>query len=794
MKMDVGNPTLNLVGTFKFVAKDHPDFTNHTAIDIILNQINEKIEGRSSFKNVYLLDGRTGSGKSTLFIAKLLERFNLKIIVSEPRIVLTKANAFSVSEFNKELLLGTYVGYKNSTEVLAPSNATSITYMTTQLVVNQLQVYYQFFTTITEKMIIVVDEAHLMDIQTLDLLKEIKQFLMKHGNNHLCPLFILQSATIRIEEFARYFFPSNYEGFINDWTSIGRVIGKPNFDVVEKFITRDRMQEFLRMERTSSAGIIIGSFYIEYLKHLIETSKESPRDNVNDSANEVSNSSVNDVSNGNDEVSNEVSNEANDDLIEDPSLSFFGGSQTSSPISHLYTRIPREQLLHECKSSSKTSAKSSGGNKKRVRFDLSKTVVVDAHSTIANANTQGTANINAQGTVQKPVNAHANDISKNANKMFTWSMFKVPANASVKANEHRPVQKPPKITGGNYFRRFTHLLFIPYVRGIEECGMVISKALEKMNIPVHMIHKNELMKDLDKWRYDVRAINKNQSRVIIVPIARNYAIASDKLLNGENTFDYINESLIFISTNIVETGKTIKDLTFALDSGFDTVACFNPLMFDINMYGRYLLQIPESKSKAVQRLGRIGRECSGEFLHFMSKDTYDMLDDYELPDTINAYCISRQLMEIAVRTYLWKQYDFEASNIYLIKFTVDILINSFADLLRAGLVTPFSEIVNLSSTKFDVDFRLYTIAKYLHYIEHKPLRESLIIASITERSTNVYLEMDYTNYQFKDINDFNENMLTLDIVTQLKRANHILMKARYDVMFNEIHEVTKQND
>lgn len=602
-------PTLAAIGTFSFdeFVENPPNIDGLKAFECVLKQIskklNERLNSNSPFKNLYILDGRTGSGKSTLFIAELFKMFNMKILVAEPRIVLTRNNTFDIIQRNALFTLGRNIGFKNSNENQSPSEEHAITFMTTQLLVNQLQTFYQFFQTITEKMFIIIDEAHLLDIQTLDLLREVKRFLEKYGNEELCPMFILQSATLRIKEVIRYYFPNSYSEFRKDWTCIGHIKGLSNFDVKERFIDNAAMRKLIEMETREhkSAPLIIASYYLK------------DRENV--------------------------------------FREFFEGSG----------------------------------------------------------------------------------------------------------------------------KRFVHLIFLPFVRGIIELGSVIRNTLADKQIPCHLINSGELMKDVHEWRK-----RNERKRLLIVPISRGFSQASDVMIDGnEHPHDENLESVLYVATNVIETGKTIKNLSYALDCGFDTVACFNPLMYDINDPIKVIRQVPESKAKAIQRLGRVGRECPGEFLHFMSQETYKELDDYEPPDTINTYCISKQLLDLSF-VNLWKQFDYEASNVYMIKFTSDVLINSCADLMRAGFLSPFSEILDCSIVNYSQDYKFIYLARVLHYIKHYDIKDAIVTAAINEKSNNMYLCMDYRDYKFKRLEEFDENRLTADIVQALKKANNLLMRVKYD--------------
>lgn len=595
--MTVSGPTLNAIGTFSFdeLCTNHPPIENKRAIECVINQVAEKLKGTGILSRVYILDGRTGSGKSTLFIAELLNKFKTRILVAEPRIVLTRNNTFDIIDRNPALKLGVNIGFKNSNENLSPSNANSITFMTTQLLVNQLATYNDFFEAIQQKYIIIVDEAHLLDIQTLDLLKSIKLFLEKYGTRQNCPLFILQSATLRIKEFVQYFFPKDYKKFRSDWTSIGHVSGSSNYAVEEQFMDPDKMSKLIELEKQKkSPAEIIASYYLYHCKSII-----------------------------------------------------------------------------------------------------------------------------------------------------------------------------------NGTERFVHLIFLPYIRGITEFGMVVENHFKSLKIPVHFIAKSEGIVEVNKWRSE-----NPTRRVLIIPVARGYANASDVIIDGVLVpQDKHLESLLYVSTNVIETGKTIKDLTFGLDCGFDTVACFNPLMFDIDHFYWSLKQVPESKSKAIQRLGRLGRECPGTFLHFMTKSTYDKLTDYEPPETVNGYCISRQLYESSIYK-LWTRFDYVAANVYIIKFTIDILISSIGDLIRAGLLTVFSEITDFGLIEYDQDYKLKYICRWLHYVKKVPLREAIFTAVMAVRGNDFYFCTDYTKREFKKIEELNESQLTGDTVLLLQKANRIYLNAR----------------
>lgn len=780
-KANSAGPTLNAINTFQFdsFCTEHPNINNRKAIDVILEQIRQKIDKADKFKNIYILDGRTGSGKSTLFIAELFKTFRKKILVAEPRIVLTRNNTFDIIRRYPIFSLAKNIGFKNSNENQTPEDEHSITFMTTQLLVNQLQTYYQFYSTITETIFIIIDEAHLLDIQTLDLLREVKRFVIKHGRDRLCPLFILQSATIRVKEVSKYYFPNLYNEFRSDWKSIGHVIGLSNFKVTEKFVDDYAMKNLIRYESENSTALAIASYYLRFKKQLID-------DFYNGNSNrfvhliflpyirgilEFANTIIKTLSAG----FNESTHESNNKVIHENS------NEATYNLTYRATYENSNEATY--KDTYRATHKSDNENSYMTTKDFSTELFNKLFGSSINENElENDTSSNLENDTRDEFKDYydesldkklINQLKRENNNDYIESTLEDYNEKNVVNNFRKFIRrshaKSNEISNKSSYNDFHKNTYENSDENFNQAGRAI-----------HLIKPNETIRDLDEWRY-----KNNRRRIILVPIARGYtSSACDSLIDNLNVpKDEHLESIIFIATNVIETGKTIKNLSFALDCGFDTVACFNPLMFNISKYSECIRQVPESKSKAIQRLGRVGREREGEFLHFMSEQTYNILDDYEPPDTINSYCISKQLLDISFHGYLWKQYDFEASNIYMIKFTSDILINSCADLIRAGFLTPFSEIVDFGIINYNFDYKFLYLIRWLHYIKHYKIEDAAYTAAVNEKDYNNYLMSDYRDYKFKRIEELPEDKLTADIVIQLRRAHNTLMKIKYDISY-----------
>jgi hypothetical protein len=243
-------PTLNNKNTFSFHGSVKLSqqmkqmIENNTAIDIILSIIETKLQKASLSNRTYFFKGRTGSGKSTLFISKLFKHFNSSILVSEPRILLVSSNANIIETYNPEL--SSEINKITSNFTMVETTHRSITMMTTAVL--YMQLLNILMLPIQDQVIqlkrfkfIIIDEVHMIDIHVIRLLYVCKEILKKHSDRSYCPLFIFQSATIDIRTLIFYIFDVNdestYKKLIKDPYLIGYVKGESNFEVKEEFIT-----------------------------------------------------------------------------------------------------------------------------------------------------------------------------------------------------------------------------------------------------------------------------------------------------------------------------------------------------------------------------------------------------------------------------------------------------------------------------------------------------------------------------------------------------------------------------
>lgn len=97
---------------------------------------------------------------------------------------------------------------------------------------------------------------------------------------------------------------------------------------------------------------------------------------------------------------------------------------------------------------------------------------------------------------------------------------------------------------------------------------------------------------------------------------------------------------IVLTTNVAETGLTLDDLKYVIDSGFNREIEFNPV------HGlESLLTKPAPMSRIIQRRGRVGRKFPGVFYPLYSRETADALPTLQLP-TILLSDFSEMILDI----------------------------------------------------------------------------------------------------------------------------------------------------
>lgn len=277
-------PTLLLKGTFSFykdaIVTDSLKslIESLPSLQIIIKIINMKLQGHHRYDHVYFLNGRTGSGKSTLFIATLyneiIQEIHGRLICSEPRVILTKSNAIDVVRHDNNFVIGKNIGILTGSERLYCISRDSLYYCTTQILNDQLVsiLHTKDIRRAKNKLksykLIVIDEVHILDLPMMALLKTILDILDRFGELEECPIFIFASATIDVLQLAKYYFRDDYIDVLKDPLMIGEVIGEPNYSIEKVFISDSDMKKYNEIESKqggmSGYNIVANYFYNTY--------------------------------------------------------------------------------------------------------------------------------------------------------------------------------------------------------------------------------------------------------------------------------------------------------------------------------------------------------------------------------------------------------------------------------------------------------------------------------------------------------------------------------------------------
>lgn len=272
-------PRLADVGTFLFhskakVSKEILDkIKEMKAIDIIFNIMNYKFSRNGKNNRLYLLNGRTGSGKSTYFLSKLYERFivgsNSKIVCSQPQVVLTESNARDIINYSDGWKLGGELGV-HSSKMYIRGNVESINFYTTQILNDELmrimlkpniENIKKDFRRIK---FIIIDEVHTLDIPMISTLKVLRDLVNKYGDLQEFPIIIFASATMDVEALSKYFSIDLEDPFM-----CAIISGSPNYDVEEIYLTNAEISKFNAYERTkqdtTTSYLIVGEYFMQHI-------------------------------------------------------------------------------------------------------------------------------------------------------------------------------------------------------------------------------------------------------------------------------------------------------------------------------------------------------------------------------------------------------------------------------------------------------------------------------------------------------------------------------------------------
>jgi HrpA-like RNA helicase len=151
-------------------------------------------------EGILVVSAETGAGKSTQLPQIFFKNLGVRVIVSEPRVLLSRQIAKTVAQ-QMGCKIGSLVGYRNSEEDCT-SSSTQIIFETDGCLLNRL-----FRGDYDSSTVIVLDDIHEFSVRAEMILAIAKDLVGKPN----APKFVVASATIDIEEIEEFFSPSPVE-------------------------------------------------------------------------------------------------------------------------------------------------------------------------------------------------------------------------------------------------------------------------------------------------------------------------------------------------------------------------------------------------------------------------------------------------------------------------------------------------------------------------------------------------------------------------------------------------------
>ena len=314
-------------------------------------------------------------------------------------------------------------------------------------------------------------------------------------------------------------------------------------------------------------------------------------------------------------------------------------------------------------------------------------------------------------------------------------------------------------------------------------GLIEKTEYNNEPVPVFNIEKGMMFTDVEVWRNQ----HRNKKRVLLVRYARGFAKASDEILKTALEPDAeakVWERKIFVSTPIIETGKTIASLRYCFDTGLELKPSYNPLVYDFYNARENLRVFPINQSSATQRLGRVGREQTGECLRLYTENVYNKLEKSESPETVNNFCLSQVLLAKLQTLPLYQYHDLINDNNYLFKISTDIQLRTICDLINSGFYNLFGYVTDTITPLQNID-TLTGYIQQLYYIKGYSLFKSLLtihlnFKNISPEVTPMRIPLASLHYDVDKLKDISPDM---DVAEAIKKARNTITLVMYDPSF-----------
>lgn len=252
-------PTLLTRGMYEFpegsviTEDDKKMLISSKPIDIILKIMNEKLSKIGIYNRQIYLKIFTGGGKSTIFppyvYENICKKTNRAILIAEPRVNLCNNGINDIHNYYRDWSIGKELSIHTGQVKINSSEKSYIDFTTTQIAQNFLDSLFEAEVNgesskvrklLNQYVVIAIDEAHILEQQTLNVMSSIKKLLTKFSDNPSCPLVVMMSATMNENQYIKYL---NVEG--TDRKNLVSIVkGVPNFPIEVNSLS-DNLVEYL---------------------------------------------------------------------------------------------------------------------------------------------------------------------------------------------------------------------------------------------------------------------------------------------------------------------------------------------------------------------------------------------------------------------------------------------------------------------------------------------------------------------------------------------------------------------
>ena len=229
--------------------------------------------------------------------------------------------------------------------------------------------------------------------------------------------------------------------------------------------------------------------------------------------------------------------------------------------------------------------------------------------------------------------------------------------------------------------------------------------------------------EVKKWRNE----NKGKFRILILPYGTTCKGFASQLLAAAFDPDYDSQQYeikIYISTDAIETGKTVNTWYQVYDIGLRLSKIINPLLFNPNQK-QFLTRHPITQSASIQRCGRVGRKCPGISIRVFTKQTWGEMSVDSLPDNVNLVSIAQ--LNLECRKDEDKYADCVKYNDYIQPNSFDTNLVTGRDLVCSGYTTPWGEYINDVREYREPVAPWILKAEELYYLNNSDLLEVLML-------------------------------------------------------------------